>query len=94
MTLENTLFLCECGDVHHQFIVSFFDDDDPQYNDTIYFQVHLSDLGFWRRLKYAFLYLLGNKSKCSHGAFSEVLLNKEETAKLIEVLQKHYDRMV
>lgn len=94
MTLENTLFLCECGDVHHQFIVSFFDESDPQYNDTIYFQVHLSDFGFWGRLKYAFSYLLGKKSKCGHGAFSEVLLNKQETAKLIEVLQKHYDRMV
>ncbi len=87
--MENTLFVCECGDVEHQLIVSF--DPEEGFNDTIFFQIHLGNVGFLNRIKYAIKYILGKKSRYNSGAFSEVLLNKEQTARLIEVLQKHYE---
>jgi hypothetical protein len=91
MTDFKTLFVCDCGDVSHQMIISF--DDDPDFNDTIFLEIHLTDIGFWRRLKYSIQYLLGKKSRYNGGGFSEVLLNKEKTALLIEALQKHYEVM-
>ena len=91
MTDFNSLFVCDCGDVSHQMIICFA--DDPDFNDTIFLEIHLTDIGFWRRLKYSIQYLLGKKSRYNGGAFSEVLLNKEKTASLIEALQKHYEVM-
>jgi len=89
--MKQELFVCSCGSVDHQFIITSFDDDED-YND-LYVEVHLSDVGFWNRLKYAFNYILGKRSSYNSGAFSEILLNKEITARLIEVLQNHYRRM-
>ena len=88
---NNTLFVCDCNDVHHQMIVSF--DPDPMFNDSIWFQIHLSDGNFITRLRYAIRYIFGQKSKYGNGAFSEILLNKEKTKKLIDLLNKHYGTM-
>jgi hypothetical protein len=87
--MEHELFVCDCGDVSHQFIVTRFYDE----YDYLYIEIHLSDVGFWRRLKYAFHYIFGQRSRFGDGAFGEVLLNKESTARLIEVLQENYERM-
>lgn len=91
-TLENTLFVCQCCDIHHQLVLSY--DSDPEFNDSIIVHVHLSDVGFFKRLKYAVGYLFGQKSKFCYGAFSEVLLDKSTTKKLIDKLQEHYKTMV
>lgn len=88
--MRHELFVCSCGSVEHQFIITSFDDEDY---DDLYVEVHLSDVGFWNRLKYAFKYILGKRYKYGSGAFSEILLNKEITARLIEVLQNHHRRM-
>jgi hypothetical protein len=90
--VDNQLFVCDCGDVDHQFIISF--DEDEGFNDIIFLQIHLGNVGFWNRLKYSIRYLLGKKSRFNSGAFSEVLLDKGKTAKLIEVLKNHYERMI
>lgn len=88
---NNTLFVCQCGEIDHQIVLSF--DPDPDFNDTIWFHVHLSDMGLWNRLKYAFLYVLGKKSRYNAGAFAEVLLTKQKTKELIDTLIKHYEVM-
>jgi hypothetical protein len=87
--MEHELFVCDCGDVSHQFVISRFYDE----YEYLYVQVHLSNVGFWKRLKYSFYYILGKRSRFNDGAFSEVLLNKENTARLIKVLQENYERM-
>lgn len=90
--MEHELFVCDCGDISHQFVISqFYDEYD--YIDNLYVQVHLSDVGLWNRLKYAFHYVLGKRSRYGNGSFGEVLLNKENTARLIEILQENYKRM-
>ena len=87
--MERELFVCECEDVNHQFIITYFDGD--VFNNEICIEVHLSDVGLWNRIKYAFHYVLGKRSRYSSGAFGEVLLNKEDTAKLIGTLQNYYE---
>jgi hypothetical protein len=89
MMMEHELFVCDCGDVSHQFVVSRFYDE----YDYLYIQVHLSNVGFWKRLRYAFYYILGKRSRYGDGSFGEVLLNKENTARLIKQLQENYERM-
>lgn len=89
--IERELFVCECGDVNHQFTIAHFEDD--VFNNEIYIEIHLSDVGLWKRIKYAFQYVLGKRSKYNSGAFGEVLLDKKNTAKLIETLQDYYEVM-
>ena len=81
--MRRELFVCHCGDVSHQFVVSSFDDE-----EEIYIEMHLSDVGFWNRLKYAFWYVLGKRSRYGCGAFGEVFLNKEQITHLIDVLHE------
>jgi hypothetical protein len=88
---SNTLFICQCGEIDHQLVVSF--DSDPDFRDSIWFHVHLSDMGIWNRIKYAFLYVLGKKSRYGCGAFAEVLFDKQNTKKLIDTLVVHYNSM-
>lgn len=88
---SNTLFVCQCGDVSHQMIISF--DSDPLINDSIWFHIHLSDVGFWKRLKYSIKYIFGAKSKYGDGAFAEILFDKSKTKELIDTLIKHYEVM-
>lgn len=89
---NNTIFVCQCGEIDHQLVVSF--DSDPDFRDFIWFQVHLSDTGLWNRLKYAILYILGKKSRYNAGAFAEVLFDKQKTKQLIDTLIKHYEVMI
>jgi hypothetical protein len=89
--MNNELFVCDCGDVEHQFIITYFDDAD--LDDQLCIQMHLSNIGFWNRIKYAFCYIIGNRSKYGGGAFGEVLLDKKNTAKLITSLQNYHKRM-
>lgn len=88
---NNSLFVCQCGEIDHQLVISF--DSDPDFNDSIWFHVHLSDMGLWNRLKYGFLYILGKKSRYNCGAFAEILLDKIKTKELIDILSKHYEEM-
>jgi hypothetical protein len=88
---SNDLFVCQCGEIDHQLVLSF--DADPDFNDTIWFHVHLSDLGILNRIKYAFLYIFGKKSRYGGGAFAEVLLDKQTTKEFIDTLTKHYEVM-
>ena len=84
--MEQQLFVCDCGDVSHQFIVSWYPDDED-WNDLIYFTVHLSQsYNFWKRLWHGIKYIFG--FKCRFGAFDEILVNKEDAKRLRDELDK------
>jgi hypothetical protein len=85
------LFVCSCEDVSHQFVIGF--EPSIDFNDSVFIEVHLNKASFFRRLQYAFLYLLGKQSKFNGGAFSEIILNKKQVKELIQTLYDHYDRM-
>jgi hypothetical protein len=86
--INRELFVCHCEDVEHQFVISF----DEEF-DEIIIDIHLASLSFWKRLKYGVQYILGKRSKYGHGAFGEVLLNKNQTGRLVDVLKEHYATM-
>ena len=74
----DTLFVCTCHDLEHQFIVSQFDDE-----EEIYISVRLNAYGnvfqrLWRAIKYVF-----NVGKAE---YDEVILDKELQQKLMECL--------
>lgn len=85
------LITCVCGDVSHQLVVEY--DEQSGWNDCIVVYVHLSDMPFWKRVKYAFLYILGKKSKFGTGAFEEVILDKTKANELIGTLLGYYHQM-
>lgn len=89
--MDNILFVCDCEDVSHQMIISF--DEDPSFNDFLFLQIHLSDIGIWKRLLYSIKYIMGKRSRFNSGAWAEILLDKEKTAKLIQTLQNYYEVM-
>ena len=74
-TRSGVLVICECGSSEHQLIIKTFDDDEDVYVD-----VHLVSYSFWKRVKYAFKYIFGYKSK--YGAFDEIIINKQEFKQL------------
>ena len=84
---EETLFvLCSCHSPEHQMILSYFNDEDIPYRELTV-QFHLSDMGFWRRLKYGIKYIFGYRSK--YGAFSELILSDTDVAQIEEFLMKY-----
>jgi len=84
--MEQQLFVCDCGDVSHQFIVSWYPDDED-WNDLLYVQIHLNQsYSFWKRLWIGIKYVLGYK--CRFGAFDEILVNKEDSKRLRDELDK------
>lgn len=89
---SNELFICQCGDISHQLVISY--DSDPMLNDSIWFQIHLADTGVLNRIKYAIMYIFGKRSRYGCGAFSEVLFDKSKTKELIDTLIKHYEVMI
>lgn len=81
------LFVCDCGDIEHQFVI---DTINNKYEDNpeIYIQVHLSNnLCWYQRIWYGLLYIFGKQSK--YGAFGEVILDHYDANRLIEVLSKN-----
>jgi hypothetical protein len=89
ISIKNNLFICECSSMEHQFIVSF--DSDKDWNEYIYVHVHLNNNSLFKRLIKSIKYIFGYK--CKYGCFEEVLLDKVQTKRLIDVLSKHYQLM-
>lgn len=84
--MEQELFVCDCGDVSHQFIVSWYPDDED-WNDLLYVQIHLNQsYNFWKRLWHGIKYILGYK--CRFGAFDEILVNKHDAMHLRNSLDR------
>ena len=76
MESKSELFICDCGDVEHQFIISH-DTEDKE----IYISVHLTNyMSFFQRIITAIKYIFGKKSV--YGAFDVVILNKNQIIEL------------
>ncbi len=73
MEMKRTLFTCRCYSIEHSFVVS-------ADNEDLFIEVHLAALPFWSRVKNAFNYVLGRKSKW--GDFEEVLLSPDQALDL------------
>lgn len=84
--MEQELFVCDCGDISHQFVVSWYPDDED-WNDLLYVQIHLNQShNFWKRLWHGIKYVLG--FKCCFGAFDEILVNKHDAMHLRNSIDK------
>jgi hypothetical protein len=82
MESKPELFICDCGDVEHQFIISH-DSEDKE----IYISVHLANyMSFFQRIITAIKYIFGKKS--IYGAFDVVILNKDQIIELRDCLNQ------
>jgi len=84
MNEKTKILKCACSSYEH---VVFIDeqqdiDSEGEIYSTAYLSIHLSNLSFWKRLKYLFGY------KCKYGSFEEILLHKENTKDLYEMLKR------
>ena len=79
--VHHDLFVCECADVSHQFIITRISDD-----PDLYVSVRLNHhLNFWDRLMAAVRFVFVH-----HGAeFDEVILNPEQQERLFTKLGQH-----
>ena len=84
---QRNLFVCDCGDVSHQFVITSFDDE----GDMV-IEVHLQRGSFWERLKNGLRYIFGKPS--IYGDFDEVILNPVDQIRLRDILiEKISDNM-
>ena len=82
---EEELFVCDCGDLEHQFVVSWYPEDED-WNDELYLNILLSqNYGFWKRLWIALKYLFGHR--CCFGAFDAILINTYRAKRLRDILE-------
>ena len=75
--MEHTIFICDCGNLHHQFIVS----KDEEYKET-YISVQLNNrMNFFTKIKQCWKILWNN-----HFEYETILLNEEQVEKLKSLL--------
>ena len=80
--MENELFICQCDNVEHQLIFSYFDDLD---DGEVYVSIHLNPKhGIFKRIKYAIKYIFGYRSK--YGDFDEFIFKNEDVHKLEKIV--------
>jgi hypothetical protein len=77
--MANDLFVCDCGSIEHQLVVSRLDDD-PE----VYIHIHLASRSFWRRLAQAARHVAGYR--CRYGNFDEIVLMPESAERLAKAL--------
>ena len=83
---KSKFFVCDCGDISHQFRISYNPDDDDWTELSI--EILLSNYrGFWKRLWHGLKYAFGYKSR--FGAFDEVLLNYDSASTLKDMLEEY-----
>lgn len=79
--MEQEFFICQCNNVEHQMVFRYFKDDD--FGD-VYVTIHLVPDSFWKRIKNAFKYIFGYKSK--YGDFDEFILKPTDADRLQEIV--------
>lgn len=84
MNAENELILCECNNLEHQLVFSYFpDDEDYKY---IYVSVNLiPERNIFKRIWCAIKYIFGYKSK--YGPFDEFIIGQRDSHKLVKILK-------
>lgn len=82
MKLNHELFICQCNNIEHQLIFSYFLDDEDR---DVFVSVHLNlECNIWKRIWIAIKYIFGNKCTCGH--FDEFIFNKSDADKLQKVV--------
>ena len=81
------VLICDCGSDEHQYLVFYSEEKYP--DGTIYPMVYIHPhlityKSFWKRLKAAYRYVIGRKSK--YGAWDEFILNPNDADKLQQVV--------
>jgi hypothetical protein len=86
--MEKELFVCDCGNIEHQFVLSAYSDE---YIDVeFYLSPYLSNYkSFFSRILYSIKYILGHK--CKDSAFDTIILNKESAKRLALKILKEVD---
>jgi hypothetical protein len=83
--MNRQVFLCTCGHNEHQMIITAI--DDPIEEFFVCISPSLCDnLSLLTRVKYAVKYIFGHRSK--YGMFSDIILTKADTTRLIDALAK------
>lgn len=81
MEINRELLVCGCGNLEHQLVFTYFDDE-PE----VYVEMHLKPLPFWERLRLGIKYIFGYQSR--YGSFDEIILNKSHISTLNKVIDK------
>jgi hypothetical protein len=85
------LFVCDCGDPSHQFIISA--DAESSDDHYVYVSVHLNrDHNIFKRMWTALKYIFGRRS--IFGDFDEVIINPKDAdrlQKVVDFLKKHQE---
>ena len=83
------LFLCDCNDIHHQFVVTI--DPDPGW-EMVSIEIMLNrNLPFWKRIWAGLKYIFANKPS-RFGYFDEIILQKKDAdrlQKVVDAVRKH-----
>ena len=76
----NELFICQCHNIEHQLIFSYFPDD-----CELFVSIHLiPEYNIWKRIWMAIKYIFGYKS--IYGHFDEFIFKKSDADKLQKVV--------
>ena len=75
--MKNELFICECQNIEHQLIFSYFEDDEEK---DVFVSVHLTPDRWYRRIVNGIKYIFGYK--CCYGHFDEFIFKKEDADRL------------
>lgn len=76
------LFICQCGDPSHQFIITT--DNDPNIRGA-FVSVHLNrEHNIFKRIWNAFKYVFGKRS--IYGDFDEIVINPEDAGRLQKIV--------
>lgn len=86
MSTSNTkeYIICSCGHIDHMFVL-MKDKSDDNYVDLA-LTVHLCPVPFFQRIKKAFSYIFGKRSR--YGDFDEVIINRENALKIQDFLSQ------
>ena len=75
------LFICQCHDVQHQFIIRTVDfDETPE----VFLSIFLYPASFFKRIVYAVKYIFGHRSVFGH--FDEIIIKPEDAPRLQKVV--------
>lgn len=79
--MDRKIFICKCHSLEHQ-VTFWYDEEDKE----LYLEVHLTNKRFFSRVKSAFKYIFGYKSR--FGDWDEFLFKDEDLVKLKEYLNQ------
>ena len=81
---KRELFICECHDLEHSFVISRI--KDKEIGNELIIEIHLNKLSWYRRIWIGIKYIFGRKSK--FGNYEEVIINKSDKKRLLKAIKK------